>query len=170
MAIEFGYEIDAIDLRLLRRLVADGRATWADLAVETDMTAPGVAQRVRRLRERGVLRGFAALIAPQAVAPICAFVSVALEGSRGHAAFRDAMRAMPEAQECHHVAGDADYLVKLRCRSLEHLEELLGERLPALAGVRTARTTVVVATVKEEPLTPSEEEMPDADADAHSRA
>lgn len=173
MAIEFGYEIDAIDLRLLRRLVTDGRATWADLAVETDMTAPGVAQRVRRLRERGVLRGFAALIAPPAVAPICAFVSVTLEGSHGHATFRDAMRAMPEAQECHHVAGDADYLVKLRCRSLEHLEELLGEQLPALAGVRAARTTVVVSTVKEEPLTPpalSEEEMPDADADANSRA
>ena len=86
MAIEFGYEIDATDLRLLRRLVTDGRATWADLAVETDMTAPGVAQRVRRLRERGVLRGFAALIDPQAVAPICAFVSIALDGSRGHAA------------------------------------------------------------------------------------
>jgi Lrp/AsnC family transcriptional regulator, leucine-responsive regulatory protein len=170
MAVGFGYEIDAIDLRLLRRLAVDGRATWADLAVESDMTAPGVAQRVRRLRERGVLRGFAALIAPEAVAPICAYVSVALEGSRGHVAFRDAVRAMPEAQECHHVAGDADYLVKLRCRSLEHLEKLLGERLPAVAGVRIARTTVVVATIKEEPLTPSEEEIPDADADAHSRA
>jgi Lrp/AsnC family transcriptional regulator, leucine-responsive regulatory protein len=170
VAIEFGYEIDATDLRLLRRLVADGRATWADLAVETDMTAPGVAQRVRRLRERGVLRGFAALVAPQAVAPICAFVSIALDGSRGHTAFRDAIRAMPEVQECHHVAGDADYLVKLRARSLEHLEELLGERLPALAGVRTARTTVVVSTVKEEPLTPLEEEMPDADAEADARA
>jgi Lrp/AsnC family leucine-responsive transcriptional regulator len=169
VAGEFGYEIDAIDLRLLRRLVGDGRATWADLAVETDMTAPGVAQRVRRLRERGVIRGFAALIAPQSIAPICAFVSVALEGARGHAAFREAVRAMPEAQECHHVAGDADYLVKLRCRSLEHLEELLGERLPALGGVRTARATVVVSTVKEEPLMPSEE-VPDADADAHSRA
>ena len=77
---------------------------------------------------------------------------------------------MPEVQECHHVAGDADYLVKLRARSLEHLEQLLGERLPALAGVRTARTTVVVSTVKEEPLTPAEEEMPDADADADARA
>ena len=170
MAIAFGYEIDAIDLRLLRRLAIDGRATWADLAVETDMMAPGVAQRVRRLHERGILRGFAALIAPGAVAPICAFVSVALEGSRGHAAFRDTMRTMPEAQECHHVAGEADYLVKLRCRSLEHLEELLGERFPALTGVRAVRTTVVVSTVKEEPLVPPEEEMPDADADALSRA
>jgi Lrp/AsnC family transcriptional regulator, leucine-responsive regulatory protein len=173
MRAEFGYEIDAVDLRLLRRLATDGRATWADLAVETDMTAPGVAQRVRRLRERGVLRGFAALIAPEAVAPICAFVSVGLDGSRGHARFRDAMRAMPEVQECHHVAGDADYLVKLRCRSLEHLEELLGERIPQVDGVRTARTTIVVSTVKEWPIAPpahSEEEMSHADADPHSRA
>lgn len=155
MAIEFGYEIDAVDLRLLQRLAADGRATWADLAVETDMTAPGVAQRVRRLRERGVLRGFAALIAPEAVAPICAFVSIALDGSRDHAAFRAAVQAMPEAQECHHVAGDADYLVKLRCRSLGHLEAVLAGALPD--GAAAARTTVVVATVKEEPLTPPEE-------------
>jgi Lrp/AsnC family leucine-responsive transcriptional regulator len=80
------------------------------------------------------------------------------------------MRTVPEAQECHHVAGEADYLVKLRCRSLEHLEELLGERFPALAGVRAVRKTVVVSTVKEEPLVPPEEEMPDADADALSRA
>ena len=174
MAAEFAYEIDAVDLRLLRRLAANGRATWADLAVETDMTAPGVAQRVRRLRERGVLRGFTALIAPEAVAPICAFVSVALDASRGtHAAFRAAMRAMPEVQECHHVAGDADYLVKLRCRSLEHLEALLGERLPEVPGVRTARTTVVVSTIKEEPVAPlaeSEEEMVHADAEAGGRA
>lgn len=164
MAIEFGYEIDAVDLRLLRRLATDGRATWADLAVETDMTAPGVAQRVRRLRERGVIRGFAALIAPEAVAPICAFVSVALDGARGHAAFRDAVRAMPEVQECHHVAGDADYLVKLRCRSLAHLEQILVEDLP-----ESVRTTVVVSTVKEEPLTP-EEGVPDADAEPDRRA
>jgi Lrp/AsnC family leucine-responsive transcriptional regulator len=174
MVSSFGYEMDAIDVRLLRRLAADGRATWADLAVETDMTAPGVAQRVRRLRERGVLRGFAAVIAPEAVAPICAFVSVGLDGSREHhARFREAMRAMPEVQECHRVAGDADYLVKLRCRSLEHLEELLGERLPDVEGVRTARTTVVVSTIKEEPITPPatpEEEMSHADADADRRA
>jgi Lrp/AsnC family transcriptional regulator, leucine-responsive regulatory protein len=164
MAIEFGYEIDAVDLRLLRRLATDGRATWADLAVETDMTAPGVAQRVRRLRERGVLRGFAALVAPEAVAPICAFVSIALDGSRDHAAFRDAVRALPEAQECHHVAGDADYLVKLRCRSLGHLEQVLVEGLP-----ESVRTTVVVSTVKEEPLTP-EEGMSHADAEPDRRA
>jgi Lrp/AsnC family transcriptional regulator, leucine-responsive regulatory protein len=155
MAVEFGYEIDAIDLRLLRRLATDGRATWADLAIEIDMTAPGVAQRVRRLRERGVIRGFAALIEPAALAPICAFVAVVLEGSRGHAAFRDAMRAMTEVQECHHVAGDADYLVKLRCRSLEHLEDMLGRQFPEVGGVRAARTTVVVSTVKEEPLMPA---------------
>lgn len=174
MADGFAYEIDAVDLRLLRRLAADGRATWADLAVETDMTAPGVAQRVRRLRERGVLRGFAALIAPEAVAPICAFVSVGVDGSPGtHTAFREAMRAMPEVQECHHVAGDADYLVKLRCRSLEHLEVLLGVRLPEVPGVRMARTTVVVSTIKEEPVAPladREEEMSDADAEAGGRA
>ena len=155
MAVEFGYEIDTVDLRLLRRLATDGRATWADLAVETDMTAPGVAQRVRRLRERGVIRGFAALVAPEAVAPICAFVSISLDGSRDHAAFRAAVQALPEVLECHHVAGDADYLVKLRCRSLGHLEEVLREGLPE--GVATARTTVVVSTVKEEPLTPPEE-------------
>jgi Lrp/AsnC family leucine-responsive transcriptional regulator len=174
MAAEFAYEIDAVDLRLLRRLAADGRATWTDLAVETDMTAPGVAQRVRRLRERGVVRGFAALIAPEAVAPICAFVSIALDGARGtHTAFRDAIRAMPEVQECHHVAGDADYLVKLRCRSLEHLEVVLGARLPEVPGVRTARTTVVVSTIKEEPVAPPgdrEEEISHADADAGGRA
>jgi Lrp/AsnC family leucine-responsive transcriptional regulator len=83
------------------------------------------------------------------------------------------MRAMPEVQQCHQIAGDADYLVKLRCRSLEHLEVVLGERLPEVPGVRSARTTVVVSTIKEQPVAPladREEEMSHADADAGGRA
>ena len=142
MAIEFGYEIDTLDLRLLRRLATDGRATWADLAVETDMTAPGVAQRVRRLRERGILRGFAALIAPEAVAPICAFVSIALDGSRDHAAFRTAMQGMPEVQECHHVAGADSYLMTVVARDLADLERFLA----SVNSYGETRTSIVFST------------------------
>src|SRR4029450_857376 len=80
--------VDSVDRTILRTLMVDGRATWADLAVELGLTAPAIAQRVRRLQDRGLIRQFAALVAPDQFAPISAFVSVALTSPDAHVAFQ----------------------------------------------------------------------------------
>ena len=147
---------DTIDSKAIAALQADGRVSWADLGTTLGLSAPAAAERVRKLTESGTIRGFAAVLDPAAAGfPVLAFVAVTLQSQDARTAFLKGVRRHALIQECHHVAGDADYLVKLRCRSLAHLEEILGEGLPA--GVRAARTTVAISTVKEEPLMPPEE-------------
>ena len=76
-----------------------GRATWADLADELGLTAPAIAQRVRRIEDRGVIQQFAAWVAPEAVAPVAAFVSLRCERSDGRDQLRRRLNELEQVQE-----------------------------------------------------------------------
>lgn len=142
-------ELDEIDYRLLRLLTRNGRATWADLAHELGLTAPAIAQRVRRLEERGVIRQFTAVVDAVGLVPIGAFVIVRLNPTALRDAFRSAMVEMEAVQECHLLAGDDAYLLKARFRSLDDLHRFVDVTLPSMPGVANTRTSVVLTTVKE---------------------
>jgi len=142
--------MDSIDTQALAVLQGAGRESWAALGEVLGMTGPAAADRVRRLEERGVIRGYTAVVDPQAVgAGLAAFVAVTLERPRDRASFLALVAALPEIQECHHVAGDDDFLLKLRCRDTADLERILTHELKGLTGVARTRTTVVLSTVKE---------------------
>jgi Lrp/AsnC family leucine-responsive transcriptional regulator len=142
--------MDALDSKILTALMRDGRMTWAELAARLDLSAPAAAERVHRLVERGAIRGFTALVDPQAAGcPLTAFIAVTLRRPQERPAFMALIESLDEVQECHHVAGDDDYLLKVRCRDTAHLETLLTDRLKGLEGVARTRTTIVLATLKE---------------------
>lgn len=143
------------DLQSLRRLMRDGRITWAELAQLLGLSAPAAADRVRRLEERGVIRGYAALVDPEAVGlGVTAFVAVTLERPEHRAGFLGWVDDTPEVQECHHVAGEGDYLMKVRCAAVRDLERIVSEGVKGLDGVAATRTTVVLSTRKETPVLP----------------
>jgi Lrp/AsnC family leucine-responsive transcriptional regulator len=141
---------DAIDTKAMRHLMQDGRASWADLGTALGLSAPAAAERVRKLEDRGVIRGYAALPDPDAAGfPVLAFVYVTLVSQNARAPFLKAVRAHPLIQECHHVAGDDDFLLKVRCRGMRDLDPLLSDELKGRLGVARTRTTIVLGTVKE---------------------
>ena len=129
----------------MRTLAVDGRTSYTDLAKVTGLSVSAVHQRVRRLEQRGVVRGYAALVDANALGlPLLAFVSIT---PNDPAAPDDApvrLRALDAVEACHSVAGDESYILKVRVAGPADLEELLGE-IRALANVRT-RTTVVLST------------------------
>ena len=145
--------LDATDAGLLSRLMVHGRATWADLAVELDLTAPAIAQRVRRLEDRGIIRQFAAIVDPRVVAPVAAFVSVGAKPSDGLERMRQQLTALESVQECHFVGGAGDHLLKVRCASMRELEHLIAVTLPKAGAVVTS-VRVVLSTAKETPVLP----------------
>lgn len=146
---------DTIDSKLVEALMANGRISFADLAGLVGLSAPAVAERVRGLEYRGVIRGYAALGDPiQLGCPVTAFVAVALERPEHRAPFAELVRELPEVQECHHVAGDFDYMLKVRCAALLDLERIVGETIKGLAGVVRTRTTIALSAVKETPALP----------------
>ena len=147
--------LDALDIAALRRLSWDGRVSWTDLGADLDLAATSAADRVRRLEREGVILGYAALVDPASVgADLAAFVSVTLDGPHARAVFLEAAAGLDEVAEIHHVAGDDDYLLKVRCAGTRGLEALVSEGLKGMPGVARTRTTVVLSTVKESPVVP----------------
>jgi Lrp/AsnC family transcriptional regulator, leucine-responsive regulatory protein len=151
--------MDAVDIKAVSRLQADGRESWTRLGEALGMTGPAAADRVRRLEERGVIRGYAALLDPDAIgARLTAFIAVTLEHPKHRRAFLKRVEALAEVQECHHVAGDDDYLLKVRCSGTRHLDRVLSEELKGVPGVLRTRTTIVLGTAKETTALPLQTE------------
>jgi Lrp/AsnC family leucine-responsive transcriptional regulator len=107
------------------------------------------------MEESGVIRGYSALVDPEAVGlGMGAFIAVTLDRPDCRKAFLDMVSDMAEVQECHHVAGDDDYILKVRCAGTRGLERLISEQLKNLPGVVKTKTTIILSTVKETAVLP----------------
>jgi len=140
---------DKLDRILITRLAEDARVSWAELAVELGMSAPAIADRVKRLRQRGVIRGFHAILDPPSMGlNLTAFIAVTLTHPRARAAFLKVVHKQGEVKEAHHLAGEDDYLLKVHCRDMSHLEHSLTDILKSVPGVQRTRTSIVLGTAK----------------------
>ena len=142
--------LDRIDLKLLRLLQRDGRLTNAELAKRANISPATCHRRLQRLFEEGIVRGVRAEVDPQAVERgALAMVGVVLDRStqESFAAFEEAAAALPFVLDCHLVAGDFDYFLKIRVRDMAAFNRLHGSHLIALPGVRQTRTFFVMKEV-----------------------
>jgi Lrp/AsnC family leucine-responsive transcriptional regulator len=150
-------QIDDTDRRLLRMLQADGRISNQELAQRCNLSASACSERVRRLRDHGVITGFSAQIDPAKVGrALLIFVEVVLDRTTGDVfeAFAAAARRAPDVLECHMVAGGFDYLIKARVKDMEAYRAFLGEVLVEMPGVRETRTYAVLEEIKNTTATP----------------
>lgn len=142
--------MDALDRKALAHLMRQGRASWAELGQLLGLSAPAAAGRVRKLEEKGIIRGYAALPNPEALGySLVAYVFVTLGNHRKRSVFLRSIEKLEEVTECHHIAGDDDYLLKIRCRSPLDLDRLLAHELKDKLAVARTRTSLVLATSKE---------------------
>jgi Lrp/AsnC family leucine-responsive transcriptional regulator len=142
--------MDSLDRKAVAFLIKNGRASWADLGQHLGLSAPSAADRVRKLEQAGVIRGYTPLLDAESLGyPLVAFVFVTLGSHRNRSAFLRAIEKLEEIAECHHVAGDDDYLLKVRCRGTKDLDRLLASELKDRIGVAGTRTVVVLSTAKE---------------------
>jgi Lrp/AsnC family leucine-responsive transcriptional regulator len=121
---------DAVDWRILEELQANGRITYTELGRRVSLTAPAVADRVRRLEEAGVIRGFRAELDPAAIGyPLTAFVRWTAAG-QDCAHLAEVAKEFPEIVECHRITGEASYLLKVVARDVAHLEAVIDRLMP----------------------------------------
>jgi Lrp/AsnC family transcriptional regulator, leucine-responsive regulatory protein len=119
-------QISTNDARILDVLQRDGRRAYADLGADVGMTGPSAHERVKKLEARGVITGYAAVVDPRAIGyDILAFTWVTQAPRTVAHDLTDAFAAIPEIEECHHITGEADYLVKVRARDTRDLERVL---------------------------------------------
>jgi DNA-binding Lrp family transcriptional regulator len=141
--------MDAVDQRIIALLVADARTSYADIGMKVSLSAPAVKRRVDRLRSRGVIKGFTAVVEPAAVGWTTeAFVELFCTGRTTPAQITVAVRRHPEVVGAYTVSGEADALVHLRAADIGHLEQAL-ERLRAESFVTSTRSMVVLSRLVE---------------------
>ena len=160
------FMLDAIDSKAIAALQDDGRASWADLGTALGLSAPAAAERVRKLVDGGIIRGVTAVLDPETAGfPVLAFVAVTLAAQGVRPPSWTGPARTPLIQECHHVAGDDDFLLKVRARSLSELESVLANELKGRLGIARTRTTIVLGTAKETtrlPVGPPARRLPTA--------
>ncbi len=145
--------MDDIDSEIISALTSDGRITFSELSQRIGLSGPSTAERVRRLEAEGVICGYTAQVDPASVgAGLGAYVMVTLDAPSVRAPFLQAMHALDPVLEVHHIAGDADYLLKVRCADTAALESLISEGIKSVAGVGRTVTTIVLSTAFERPV------------------
>ena len=134
------------DARILEILQRDGRRPYADLGAEVGMSGPSAHERVKKLEARGVIRGYVANVDPAAVGfGILAFSWITQAPGTAATDLTDELAAIPEIEECHHITGEADYLIKVRARDTHDLERVL-RLVQATRHVFTTETDVVFSS------------------------
>jgi len=120
-----GALLDAVNRNLLAQLLGDARLSIAELGRRVGLSAPAVAERLQRLQESGVVRGYRADLDPRALGYPMGVVLRIRPEARHLRTVADRARGSPEVVECHRITGEDCYLMKLYVRDVQHLEEVI---------------------------------------------
>lgn len=132
MSMDSTAALDATDWGLLEALQEDARLSWAELGRRVNLSPPAVAERVRRLEDQQVIRGYRAEVNLARVGlPVQAVIRVVTTDSGECTNHGARLREVPEVLECHRVTGSDSYVARVAVRSMDHLEELLSRVAPS---------------------------------------
>jgi len=138
--------LNATDARILEVLQRDGRRPYADLGADVGMSGPSAHERVKKLEAKGVITGYAALVDPAAVGlGIVGFSWITQAPGTAATDLTDDFAAIPEIEECYHISGEADYLLKIRARDTVHFERVL-RLVQGTRHVFTTQTDIVLSS------------------------
>lgn len=146
-------ELDSFDHKILDTIAAEGRISVTDLAARIGLSKSPTQTRLKRLEEQGIIKGYRAMLDPiQLGLEHVAFVEVRLTDTREAAlsAFNKAIRAMPEVEQVHLIAGNFDYLLKVRTRDMNSYRLFLAEKVSLLPHIANTSTYVAMQSVKED--------------------
>ncbi len=154
-------KLDRIDRRILRDLQGDGRMTNVDLAKRAGISAPPCLRRVRALEESGFIRGYHADINPEALGfgvTVFAQVGLASQADADLKAFEELVRSWPVVRECHMLAGETDFLLKVVATDWDAYQKFLTTQLTTAPNVSQVKSALAIRSSKFEPGVPIEVE------------
>ena len=140
------YVIDGIDRQLLEALQTDSKRSLKEIGAAVGLSAPSVMERVRKLENAGIIKGYHAVLDARKVGlDISAFIGVSISNPPHLAAFEEWVESIPQVLECHHVTGGHTLLLKVKTRNTADLEKLIS-RIRSMEGVASTETMVVLST------------------------
>lgn len=148
---------DAIDLAILKQLQSDSKITNAMLSQQVGISPPSTLERVKKLENEGIIRGYVALLEPASVdKSISAIVHVTLRehGEAQLTRFKDLVREFPEVQAAWHTAGEEDFILKVLVTDMVEYEQFVVHRLSAVPNIGRVRTSFCLSAFKEDTRVP----------------
>ena len=143
-------KLDDTDRHILGLVQQDDRLSLAALGKQVGLAPSSVNDRIRRLVDGGAIQGFHARIAPEAVGlELLAFIFVGWSDPAAEAPFLKRISAATAVQECHHVTGAWNYLLKVRLANTRELEQFLDDAIKNVRGVQRTETLIVLSSAKE---------------------
>lgn len=140
--------MDAIDVKIVRLLQKNARVTASEISGEINLSVPAVSERLRKLESTGVIEKYTAIVNPSSVKKeLTSMMFVTLERPKYTDKFLEIVNTLDEIIECHYLAGDYDYALKVITENTFSLEDLI-TKIKAIQGVHRTRTIVVLSTVK----------------------
>lgn len=160
-------KLDRIDRRILADLQADGRMTNVELARRAGISAPPCLRRVRALEEAGYIKGYHAEIEPHALGfnvTVFAHVGLNSQAEADLRAFEDLVLGWPEVRECHMLAGETDFLLKIVAHDWDDYQRFLTTRLTAAPNISHVKSSLAIRNSKHQPGVPIDVDVgPDAE-------
>lgn len=142
--------MDIIDAKILEALKQNGRATASEISKKVNLSVPAVSERIRKLEESTVIEQYTVKINREKMGyKLLAIIFVNIDHTANIQHFRDAIIPFSEVMECHHMAGEYDYMLKVLIEDTAQLEIFLSEKLKSIPGVQTSNTLIVLSTLKE---------------------
>ncbi len=143
MALDSEKLLDEIGWHILRELNENARISFAELGRRVGLSVPAVTERVRRMEDAGIIRGYRTELNLAKVGlPIIAFMRLSMVGDV-YSRLTALLKEIPEIVECHRVTGGDSFILKVHVSSVEHLEELIDKFTP----IATTVTTIVLSTL-----------------------
>lgn len=158
-------KLDRIDRRILRELQDDGRITNVDLAKRAGISAPPCLRRVRALEEQGVIHGYHADLDPKALGfgvTIFAQVGLRSQSEVDLRKFEDLVNSWPLVRECHMLAGETDFLLKIVAEDWDAYQSFLTGQLTPAPNVSHVKSALAIRSAKRQPGVPVDVEAVDA--------
>jgi DNA-binding Lrp family transcriptional regulator len=149
--------LDAVDLQILKDLQSDGRITNVKLAENAGISAPPCLRRVRALEEAGVIESYHAILNQKALGfevTIFAQVGLSSQSDADLRAFEEQVRKWPLVRECHMIAGESDYLLKIVARNWDEYQQFHSNQLSTLSIITNIKSKLIIRTAKQLPGVP----------------
>jgi len=149
--------VDIIDNTIISLLQVEGRTSCEKISSIVGLSVSAVNERIKKLQKQGVITGWGANICPQKVGlEVLSFVQVLLGEKCDEKSFLSEIAKIREILECHHITGEWSYLLKIRCRNINHFETVLGKKLKLIPGILRTHTLIALSTPLERTILPLE--------------
>ncbi len=142
--------MDKIDKKILDILKVKARTSSSEIGKEVQLSIPAVTERMKKLEQAGVIQAYTVKVDRIKLGyGLLAFIQVNIDHSNGQSMFIEKVNSLKEIMECHYIAGEYDYIIKVACRDAVELQNFINSHLKGVQGIVKTQTTVVLSSVKE---------------------